>query len=159
MQFRKIKKSLKLGAVAVALSALAGCDYLAGVGQYFADKYADQLPPMRVYIPAYSIMSVGGHRAAVLGFDDCPVMRDNPDKALWLSLPGSQPTANLTRCTHIPAADGDVTVQLLWVRQPGQDFQPEASQTQETWHVIYQGRGIVLQRPNGELVTPSTEHS
>lgn len=154
MQFRQIKQALKLGGMAVALSALAGCDFLAGVGQLFADKF--KLPPTKVYIDAYAILSVGGHPAAVLGFDECPSLQPKEEQMYWLPMVGTQRTfaANLTQCTRIPAADGDINVRLLWMRQPDQDFHPEAPQTLETWHVSYHGKGFFLERPNGEFVTP-----
>lgn len=163
MQFRQLKQALKLGGMAVALSALAGCDFLAGVGQYFADKYADQVPPAQYYIDAYAIMSVGEHQAAVLGFDDCPELqfKDDPNPKFWLTLPGTKRTyaANKLQCAQIPLVDGDINVRLFWVRKPGEDFTPEAPQTVETWHVTYRDKGLVLQRPNGEFVTPLNEQS
>ena len=161
MQFRQLKQALKLGGLAVALSALAGCDFLAGIGQHVADKYADHVPPTKYYIDAYAIMSVGEHSAAVLGFDECPQMQTNEDPAFWLTLPGTKRTyaANVLQCTHIPVADGDINVRLFWVRKPDQDFTPEAPQTVETWHVSYRDHKMVLQRPNGEFVTPLKEQS
>jgi hypothetical protein len=50
-------------------------------------------------------------------------------------------------------------VRLLWVRNPDQDFTPEAPQTIETWHVTYRDHQLLLQRPNGEFVTPVKEQS
>ena len=161
MQFRQLKQGLKFGGMVVALSALAGCDFLAGVGQYFADKYADQMPPAQYYIDAYAIMSVGEHQAAVLGFDECPQMqlKGDPNPKFWLTLPGTKRTyaANLFQCTHIPVTEGDINVRLLWVRNPDQNFTPEAPQTSETWHITYRAHEMLLQRPNGELVSPLKE--
>lgn len=159
MQFRQIKQALKLGGMAVALSALAGCDFLAGIGQHVADKFADQMPPARYYIDAYTIMSVGDHEAAVLGFDDCPQMESKENPTFWLTLPGTKRTyaANVLQCTQIPAVDGHINVRLFWIRKPDQDFTPEAPQTIETWRVTYRDHKMVLQRPNGELITPLVE--
>lgn len=161
MQFRQLKQALKLGGMAVALSALAGCDFLAGIGQSFADKYADHVPPTQYYIDAYAIMSVGDHPAAILGFDECPQVQSTQNATLWLTLPGTKRTyaTNVLQCTQIPAVDGDINVRLLWVRKPGQDSSTEAPQTIETWHVSYRDKSMVLHRPNGEIVSPAKEQS